>query len=544
LAEKHLSNAQALLGSQEPSEIYSALNFLDAALDLFPRCEKALELKARALLYLRRFRDVADMLEDCIPSVRFREDIFSSESSPISREKVKLLPGHVQDDRFRASAFLKCFSVSKLRKKLLAGLSKRREREEWRYLVLGQACCHLGLMEDALLLLQSGKRVSYAALRRESICRSEDSFCSENSSSDSEVVSHLLGNIKASSEEESDRYGCFRCRSLLRVYQADGRVTDSIADCNRTLALDPMCMEALTTRASLFESVRCFPESLQDLEHLKLLHESILRHQKLPGPIWKHPNANFRDIHGNLQYLNSKIHTIKQRLSSPYTIDYYTLIGLRRGCKRTDVERTHLLLCLRHRPDKASHFVERCEFVDERDIDAVKDQAREAEKQKQLKAIEARKEEHNVQVNPVPEQSVQVTNVSLIDTRVNLKQSDSSKESEAKEIGIGSSDDNRKDVDIQLQQVFLETNSTADETSMSSTSKVSCNIQGEAPKVSDTPTFSIYSSVLKEDANLQDLADTSVFPSSLLQGFSSCWDNIITKLSFRYLDEWSIRGTL
>ncbi|KAH9315872.1 hypothetical protein KI387_024499, partial [Taxus chinensis] len=104
------------------------------------------------------------------------------------------------------------------------------------------------------------------------------------------------------------------------------------------------------------------------------LPESILRHQKLPGPIWKHPNANFRDIHRNLQYLNSKIHTIKQILSSPYTIDYYTLIGLRRGCKRTDVERTHLLLCLRHMPDKASHFVERCEFVDKRDIDAVKDQ--------------------------------------------------------------------------------------------------------------------------------------------------------------------------
>ncbi|KAH9322051.1 hypothetical protein KI387_016690, partial [Taxus chinensis] len=195
-----------------------------------------------------------------------------------------------------------------------------------------------------------------------------------------------------------------------------------------------------------------------DLEHLKLLHESILRHQKLPGPIWKHPNANFKDIHGNLQYLNSKIHTIKKRLSSPYTIDYYTLIGLRRGCKRTDVEWTHLLLFLRPRPDNASHFVERCEFVDERDIDVVKDQARvsalmlykllqksytyimtcimdeEAEKQKQLKAIEARKEEHNVQ----------------------------------------------------LQQVFLETNSTADETSMSSTSRVSCNIQGEAPKGKET----------------------------------------------------------
>ncbi|GLJ09066.1 hypothetical protein SUGI_0101100 [Cryptomeria japonica] len=563
LAEKHLSHAQALLGNQESNEIYSALNLLDAALDLFPNWEKALELKARALLYLRRFKEVAIMLQEYIPSVRFREDIFSSESSPVSREKVKLLPRYVEDENCRANAFLKCFSVSKLKKKLLAGLSKRCEREEWRYLVLGQACCHLGLMEDALLLLQSGKRVASAAFRRESICRSDDSFCSENSATDAEVVSHLLGNIKlllrrkvaamaaldAGLYLESARHfskildgrrgtpqgfiaECYMLRAT--AYQADGRVTDSIADCNRTLALDPTCMEALTTRASLFETVRCFPESLQDLEHLKLLHESILRHQKLPGPIWKHPNANFRDIHANLQHLNSKIHTMKQSLSSSYTIDYYTLIGLRRGCSRTDVERAHLLLCLRHRPDKASHFVERCEFVDERDIDAVKDQARasalmlyrllqkaytyimtsimeeEAEKQKQLRAIEAKKEEHNVHVKRVPEKYVKITNVSFIDTRASLKQSSSLKENEAKQSAIDPSDPKRKDVDSDLQQVILETKSTSNDTLTASTSSLTCNIQSEAPKVSDASPFNIYSSV-QDDSNMQELADSSVF---------------------------------
>jgi hypothetical protein len=49
---------------------------------------------------------------------------------------------------------------------------------------------------------------------------------------------------------------CYMLRAT--AYQAAGRVTDSITDCNRTLALDRTCIEALTIRASLFETARCF----------------------------------------------------------------------------------------------------------------------------------------------------------------------------------------------------------------------------------------------------------------------------------------------
>jgi hypothetical protein len=102
LAEKHLKNAWALLGSQEPNEIYSALNLLGAALDICPRWEKALELKARAFLYLGKFKDVANMLQEYIPSLWFRE-IVPSEIPPVSKEmsrdQVKLLLSYEENDR-------------------------------------------------------------------------------------------------------------------------------------------------------------------------------------------------------------------------------------------------------------------------------------------------------------------------------------------------------------------------------------------------------------------------------------------------------------
>jgi hypothetical protein len=84
----------------------------------------------------------------------------------------------------RGPLFYSRFSVSKLKKKFSAGLSRRCEWEEWRYLILGQACCHLGMLEDALVLLQSGKKAAAAALRRESTTLNDDSFCSENSASE------------------------------------------------------------------------------------------------------------------------------------------------------------------------------------------------------------------------------------------------------------------------------------------------------------------------------------------------------------------------
>ncbi|KAJ4838655.1 hypothetical protein Tsubulata_004248 [Turnera subulata] len=433
IVDKYIKDARNLIATQEQSDIASALNLLDSALALSPRFEVALELKARSLLYLRRFRDVADMLQDYIPSLKMANDesgsVSSSDSSSqqLSRERVKLLPSDdsSSDSSGRDPTF-KCFSVSDLKKKVMAGLCKNCEKEgQWRYLVLGQACCHLGLMEDAMVLLQTGKRLSTAAFRRESISWSDDSFSMANfpisgdgtsssapptpprSLTESESVTQLLAHIKlllrrraaaiaaldAGLYSEAIRHfskivegrrgapqgflaECYMHRAF--AYKASGRIAEAIADCNKTLALDPTCIQALDTRASLLESIRCLPDCLHDLEHLKLLYNSILRDRKLPGPVWKRQNVRYREIPGKLCALTTKTQELKQRIASGETgnVDYYALIGLRRGCSRSELERAHLLLCLRHKPDKATNFMERCEFTDDRDLDSVRDRAK------------------------------------------------------------------------------------------------------------------------------------------------------------------------
>ncbi|KAJ0932173.1 putative DnaJ domain, tetratricopeptide-like helical domain superfamily [Helianthus annuus] len=426
IVDKYVKDARALISSPEQSDIASALNLVDAALALSPRYEQALELKARSLLYLRRYKEVADMLQDYIPSLKMSSDDSTTSSSsssvssdgnsqPLSRERVNLL-----SSGDNAEPSFKCFSVSDLKKKVRAGLGKNCDKEgQWRYLVLGEACCHLGLMEDAMVLLQTGKRLASAAFRRESICWSDDSFSFSADiitdgnqpqtppRTESESICHLLGHIKllvrrktaAIAALEAGLYTeairhfskivdgkrgapqgflaeCYLHRAS--AYQSAGRIAEAIADCNRTLALDPSCIEALSTRASLFESIRCLPDSLHDLEHLKLLYNSILRDRKLPGPAWKRQSVRYREIPGKLCSLGTKSQELKQRIASGETgnVDYHALIGLRRGCSRSELERAHLLLALRHKPDKSITFIDRCELTGEVDVDSIRERAK------------------------------------------------------------------------------------------------------------------------------------------------------------------------
>ncbi|KAJ0979876.1 hypothetical protein J5N97_015350 [Dioscorea zingiberensis] len=426
IVEKYLRDARALIATQQPADVTAALGLVEAALGLSPRLEPALELKARCLLFLRRFRDVADMLQDYIPSFRAGGDDDSGASLStaglseqlLPRDRAKLLSsGEERSDDDRS---FRCFSVADLKKKVMAGLCKNSEREgQWRYLVLGQACSHLGLMEDAMALLQTGRRLATAAFRRESVCWSEDSFSlSENSTvapppslppSESEAASHLLSHIKlllrrraaaiaaldAGLPNESVRHFskildgrrsvpqafaacCFVGRAS--AYRAAGRLAEAIADCNRALALDPASIPALRARADLLEAVRSLPDCLHDLDHLKLLYDAILRDRKLPGPAWKpHNEVRYRDIPSNLRALTSRIQQLRLRVAAGEgcNVDYYALIGVRRGCTRSELERAHRLLSLKHRPDKAAGFADRLDFADEhRDLDEIRDQAR------------------------------------------------------------------------------------------------------------------------------------------------------------------------
>ncbi|KAG8079243.1 hypothetical protein GUJ93_ZPchr0007g4099 [Zizania palustris] len=448
----YLAEARAALAATsqdgetgDDAAVAAALELVDAALQMSPRMEAALELRARALLALRRYRDIADMLQDYIPSCPkgcSGDDTISSSSSSSSScssassdlsaaSRAELLsPGRDRSYAGSDTTRLLCgLDISHFKHRVIAGFSKNSGADtQWRYLILGQACFHLGLMEDAAVLLQTGRRLASAAFRRESVCWSEDSFSPSNlmanvvtvpasrrasksgsaSGSEAESVSQLLAHVKlllrrrgaavaaldAGLPAEAVRHFSkvldarrgvlphpFATASLVgraAAFLSAGRPADAIADCNRALALDPAFIPALRARADLLESVGALSDCLRDLEHLKLLYDAALRDGKLPGPAWRpQGGVRYSEIAGAHRALTARIQQLRARVAAVCSVDYYALLGVQRGCTRSELERAHLLLSLKLRPDRCASFAERLELVDEhRDLEAVRDQAR------------------------------------------------------------------------------------------------------------------------------------------------------------------------
>lgn len=155
--DKYLREARAILAAAAPEagggDAVAALGLVDAALELSPRMEAALELRARALLSLRRYREVAEMLRDYIPSCGKScsgDDTSSSSAAAsllssgsgdlgtISRAKLLSPDRHRSDDADTDAArpvrSFRCFDISELKRRVLAGLSKNPNTDtQWRY---------------------------------------------------------------------------------------------------------------------------------------------------------------------------------------------------------------------------------------------------------------------------------------------------------------------------------------------------------------------------------------------------------------------------
>ncbi|MFS8009481.1 hypothetical protein Hanom_Chr14g01285281 [Helianthus anomalus] len=153
-------------------------------------------------------------------------------------------------------------------------------------------------MEDTMALLQTRKHLATAVFRRQSISFSGDIFFfSSDTFTDGnqpqtpprkefENICHLLSHIKL-----------LLCRKTAA-----------------TAALEVgLYIDALSTRASLFESIWCLPDSLHDLEHLKLLYNPIIRNRKLVGPVWKRQSIRYREIPWRLCSLATKSQELKQK---------------------------------------------------------------------------------------------------------------------------------------------------------------------------------------------------------------------------------------
>ena len=143
--DKYLREARAILAAAPEAgggDAVAALGLVDAALELSPRMEAALELRARVLRW--------DYIPSCGKACS-GDDTSSSSSSAaapllssgsgdlgtISRAKLLSPDRHRSDDAepdARPVRSFRCFDISELKRRVLAGLSKNPNTDtQWRY---------------------------------------------------------------------------------------------------------------------------------------------------------------------------------------------------------------------------------------------------------------------------------------------------------------------------------------------------------------------------------------------------------------------------
>nr|CAD1828546.1 unnamed protein product [Ananas comosus var. bracteatus] len=401
IVDRYLREARALIARRDASDVAAAVGLLDAALAVAPRLEAALELRARSLLALRRYRDVAEMLEEYMPSYRGGAGAGDDDSSGGSlggggggssgeqSSRAKLLsPERERSDLGGGGGggSFRCFSVSDLKRRVLGigpGLLQfgadggrhgaapdgppprlrrlpprerllvRRQLRLRRRILPAAAASGVGVGVPPAGAHQAPPPPPGRRLRRPR--RRPPRRGRAPLREDPRRPPRVLGRRRRGSRRRPP----LRLRRVVprrprRRLPRRGRPADAAADLNRALALDPASVPALRARAALLESLGALPDALRDLDHLKLLYDAMLRDRRVPTWRRAHRDVSYRDVPAGLRALCARIQELRRHL-----------------------ERAHLLLALKHKPEKAVAFVDRIHLADEhRDLDAVRDQAR------------------------------------------------------------------------------------------------------------------------------------------------------------------------
>jgi len=143
--DKYLREARSILAAAPEAgggDAVAALGLVDAALELSPRMEATLELRARALRwdYIPRRGKACSGDDTSSSSSSAAAPLLSSGSGDlgtISRAKLLSPDRHRSDDAepdARPVRSFRCFDISELKRRVLAGLSKNPNTDtRWRY---------------------------------------------------------------------------------------------------------------------------------------------------------------------------------------------------------------------------------------------------------------------------------------------------------------------------------------------------------------------------------------------------------------------------
>ncbi|KAJ4802192.1 DnaJ [Rhynchospora pubera] len=317
---QYVDEAMQLLQKGTSAEVTRLLELISDAMLIGTNSDNLMEMKAKALLLLRRYEEVIQLCD---------------QSSDLAEKNSNL------------------------------GRSGARDPRLWRWALVAKSYFYLGKLEETLQVLKKYDEV-----------KPIDERCPEIYPSPA-VIGELL-RLKASGNEafQAGRYAeaiesytgaltyngssrpfsaiCLANRAA--AYQAQGQIMDAIADCSIAIALDPNYAKAISRRATLYETIRDYGQALSDLH--KLI--ALLEKQSHATQLGKSSKAN-TELHRTSARLSSMEEEARRRTP----LNMYLILGIEPTSSTADIKKAYRKAALRHHPDKAGQFLVRSETIDD-----------------------------------------------------------------------------------------------------------------------------------------------------------------------------------
>lgn len=337
-----MNQAAELLRQSTPADAESALVLIAEALIISSYSEKLLEMKAEALLMLRRYDDVIQMCEQSLGS--------AEKNSPS-------LCVNGQFTNLDGSAHSRSFSF-----------------RLWRCCLSFKSYFYLGKLEEALGLLEKQElrsatetigsktlesSISLATTVRELLCHKAAGNEAYQSGRYAEAIEHYTAALSCNVESRPFAAICFCNRAV--GYKALGQIIDAIADCSLAIALDGNYLKAISYRASLFERIRDYGEAAKDVQRLVSLLTKQMEEKTNQSGSSDRSNGSVKD----LREAQLRLSEIEEAAKKEIPLDMYLILGVEPSASASDIKKAYRKAALRHHPDKAGQSLAKSDNGDD-----------------------------------------------------------------------------------------------------------------------------------------------------------------------------------
>lgn len=336
-----INHSAQLLQRRTSSDAERALEHINEALMISSYSEKLLEMKAEALLMLCRYEEVIQLCDKTLDSAEKNACPLDAGCQITDLDNSQLSKGFY----FRV----------------------------WRCSMMLKAHFYLGKFEEGLSLLEqlvekvsainkSGSKVldsliPLAAIIRELLHHKTAGNSAFQSGRHAEAVEHYTTALSYNVESRPFAAVCYCNRAA--AYKALGQITDAIADCSLSIALDGNYLKALSRRATLYEMIRDYAQAASDLRRLVSLLSKDVEDNK-HGITDKSINYAY-----DLKQNRIRLSDMEEEARKEIPLDMYLILGVEPSVSISEIKKAYRKAALRHHPDKAGQSLTRSDNGDD-----------------------------------------------------------------------------------------------------------------------------------------------------------------------------------